>query len=236
MRKNRPVLSAIAGHNRPVEPRFWAKVQQRAATECWPWTGSISDWGYGTFRIGRGVFIASRVAFALAKNVEPGNALVCHTCDNPACCNPAHLWLGSDADNHSDMMRKGRWRGNGIKGERHMWTKLNEEQVRYIKASDEAGVVLARRFNVCNTTISEIRQGRNWAWLTVPEEKRPQGAAELADAKAARVAELYLSGKSAAEIARELGLPFYTNVYPLLRRAGVSHRHRPEANSRRSAA
>lgn len=165
MRRARPVLPAIAGAPRPVAPRFWARVERRGPRECWPWTGPPSDWGYGLIRIASHIYIASRVAWTLAKKTEPGSLLVCHRCDNPLCCNPAHLFLGTDGDNHRDMMAKGRWRPNGVKGERHMWVKLTEAQARRAKFGNELGVDLAREFGVRPSAISEIRQGRNWAWL-----------------------------------------------------------------------
>lgn len=232
----RPVLPAIAAAPRPVAPRFWSRVDRRGDLDCWPWTGSRTAWGYGNIRIGRHVFIASRIAWALSKGTEPGDMLVCHRCDNPICCNPSHLFLGTDADNGADMRAKGRARYNGVKGERHMWTKLTEDQVRFIKTSDAPGKVLAEQFGVKCSTISEIRQGRNWAWLKPKGETRPVHPSEIADAKARKVASLYLSGKSAREIAAEMGLPQYQGVYPLLRRAGVSLRHHPEANRTARAA
>jgi hypothetical protein len=161
----RPVLSAIEQSPRPVAPRFWKYVERRSHDECWPWKRSLSASGYGHFKVGAAVFIASRVSYALATGKEPGGLLVCHSCDNPMCCNPRHLFLGTDGDNHRDMMAKGRWRANGIKGERHRWNKLTEAQARRAKFGNELGCRLAEEFGVRKSTISEIRQGRNWAWL-----------------------------------------------------------------------
>lgn len=165
MRKNVHVLPAIAAAPRPVAPRFWAKVQRGKPDECWPWLGCTTTWGYGSFKVGQKSFIASRVAYAVSHGEEPGDKLVCHTCDNPACCNPTHLWLGTDADNGRDKDLKGRAVHNGIKGEKHMWSKLTTAQVLEVKTSPLTGKALAAKFGVCKTTISEIRQGRNWAWL-----------------------------------------------------------------------
>lgn len=161
----RPVLSAIEQAPRPVAARFWKHVEKRGPNECWSWKRSLSSWGYGQFKLGSVVFIASRISYALATGEEPGELLVCHSCDNPACVNPAHLFLGTDGDNHRDMMTKGRWRGNGVKGERHRWNKLTEPQARRAKFGNELGYKLAEEFGVRKSTISEIRQGRNWAWL-----------------------------------------------------------------------
>ena len=110
----RPILSAIASSPTPVAPRFWGKVKRGEPDVCWPFQGCTSSWGYGIIQISGKGYIASRVAYALATEEEPGKFHVCHTCDNPICCNPAHLWLGTDADNVADMFAKGREKKNTI--------------------------------------------------------------------------------------------------------------------------
>lgn len=85
---------------------FWGHVERRGPDECWPWRGDVGTSGYGMFTTNR-CYIASRVAWYLANGQQPGG-LVCHTCDNKLCINPAHLWIGTDADNMADKMAKGR--------------------------------------------------------------------------------------------------------------------------------
>lgn len=93
-----------------LEQRFWAKVRVGAADECWPWTGARAH-GYGRIRtIGKRFCRAHRLAYALAHG-DPGPLLVCHRCDNPLCCNPAHLFLGTVQDNNLDRDAKHRARG-----------------------------------------------------------------------------------------------------------------------------
>jgi hypothetical protein len=90
--------------------RFWAKV--RKSSGCWEWVGARFDSGYGAFK--RRVDgewkqqRAHRVAYELAVRPIPNGMLVCHRCDNPPCCNPLHLFLGSGTDNQQDMIQKGR--------------------------------------------------------------------------------------------------------------------------------
>ncbi len=94
--------------------RFWSHVDQSAGPEaCWPWKDAASFRnGYGMFRIGwkKPIRQASRIAYELANNVPELKTenVIMHSCDNPPCCNPAHLTLGTHQTNHDDMMAKGR--------------------------------------------------------------------------------------------------------------------------------
>lgn len=153
----------------PVTPelveRFWLKIRKGGADECWPWTGAKSR-GYGSFRIPRRSSIqATRYAYLLATKRWPGRYLVCHACDNPACCNPAHLWLGLPADNSRDMVMKGRQRSPDQRGENNPRAKLTDDRVREIRrliADGLTNVTIAPLFGVSHATISLIRLGRFW--------------------------------------------------------------------------
>ncbi len=90
--------------------RFWAKVRRGAADDCWPWRAYKSDEGYGIVRLpssGKCVK-AHRLAWMISSGTDPGIACVLHRCDNRACCNPVHLFTGSQGLNIQDMVRKGR--------------------------------------------------------------------------------------------------------------------------------
>lgn len=101
----------------PLRPsditRFWGKVVRfRPAAACWEWQGKRDKDGYGVFYIRSREYIASRVAFTLAQRpLRPGE-LVCHACDNPPCCNPAHLRADTPSGNVLDrVLRHRHWHG-----------------------------------------------------------------------------------------------------------------------------
>lgn len=87
--------------------RFWARVDTRGV--CWPWTGSRSLGGYGRVLWEGKYWQASRLAYVLTHGAIADDLYICHTCDNPICCNPAHLWAGTPSENTRDSVRKGRW-------------------------------------------------------------------------------------------------------------------------------
>ncbi len=146
--------------------RFLSKIQQESETECWEWTCNKRG-GYGRFRVGgrKGkLYTATRLMWRLSRGSDPLGQLVCHTCDNPSCCNPSHLFLGSDADNNADKERKARGKhpvgvGNGL-------SKLSEEDVINIFLSDGSNRVLAKKYNVTDVAVSCIRHRKTWTHIT----------------------------------------------------------------------
>src|SRR6266566_1485071 len=101
---------------------FWAKVD-KAYGDCWIWTGSRDNYGYGLLTIQRRLYTASRVSYFIANGPIPNGMLVCHHCDNPPCVNPSHLFIGSHKRNIQDSLVKGRCAA----------IKLTENQVREIR-------------------------------------------------------------------------------------------------------
>lgn len=147
-----------------LEDRFWAKVNRRNPGQCWPWTG-MTQRGYGYLKV-RGVRArAHRIAWELAHGRRiPEGMVIRHRCDRPACCNPAHLALGTHADNVADRVARGRSRY--VHGERHGGAKLSEQQVGQLREMYAAGGIrqadLAQRFGVSQGTVSHIVNRKGW--------------------------------------------------------------------------
>jgi hypothetical protein len=87
--------------------RFWAKVNK--TNGCWPWTASCNSEGYGKFWNGKKLVLATRWLWESMHGQIPPRLLVCHTCDNPLCVRPDHLFLGTHQDNSQDSIAKGRF-------------------------------------------------------------------------------------------------------------------------------
>lgn len=90
--------------------RFWSKVEIGSTQECWEWFASLDSSGYGQIGAEGKLRLAHRLAWFLTFGPIPSGVCVLHTCDNPKCCNPYHLRLGTQNDNIQDMMQKGRFR------------------------------------------------------------------------------------------------------------------------------
>jgi HNH endonuclease len=163
----------------PIAVRFWSHVHRCLHIHpcpycCWEWQKGRDQDGYGKFTIRPGQMQpAHRFAYSDWHNIMLTSAiLVCHHCDNPSCCNPLHLWLGTHADNHRDSGRKGRagWQKPGAKpphifGEAHHLAKLTEEQVREIRSLYQQGISsikLASMYDVSKQSILEIIHNRTW--------------------------------------------------------------------------
>ena len=126
---------------------------------CWPWHLRYRDKdGYCHIKINQKMHRAHSAVYALVHGTIPSGLYVLHRCDNRACCNPDHLFLGTARDNAHDAMRKDRH----SRGTRNGISKLTDDDVRAIRASTETQWTLARRYGVWQGTIWHIKAGIRW--------------------------------------------------------------------------
>ena len=165
--------------------RFWALVEQHGPSECWPWLGHRNSSGHGRFRFAGKVQYAHRIALLVDGQELGTDDLACHSCDNPPCVNPAHLYRGTHKTNADDCTDRGRRRpaygdANGARttpetrvrgdqhhtrsrpetvrrGDRHPLAKLSDEQRQIAVESRESATALAIQFKVSRTAICNVR-------------------------------------------------------------------------------
>lgn len=131
---------------------------------CWEWQASISKTGYANYWDGQRPARAHRISYEVFRG-EITKPCVCHSCDNPRCVNPEHLFLGTHKENTADMMRKGRYVNNFIGnsyqsyGEKNSSAKLSNDDVRNILSSRLTGQELADKYGVTRNHIYRIKRG-----------------------------------------------------------------------------
>ena len=143
--------------------RFRAKVTVCGPDECWEWVGSISG-GYGTYRYREKTHKAHRVAFAMETGSWP-QGVVMHQCDNPRCCNPAHLKDGTHAENMLDMKLKGR--GRSCPGSSSKMAKLTEADVVRILTNKMSAADVMSLFKIGSSATYSILRRRTWKHVEV---------------------------------------------------------------------
>jgi hypothetical protein len=142
--------------------RFWSKVLRIG--DCWNWLEGTCEDGYGCFYANGIRYLAHVVAYTL-KRGNVGDLLVCHTCDNPKCCKPDHLFLGTSQDNVVDSVNKGRHSSCTILGSDKIQSKLTEEDIPKIKSLRSQGLSYAyigKKFGVDQALIYRICIGKSW--------------------------------------------------------------------------
>ncbi len=140
--------------------RFWSKVDKRGPNDCWEWMAGTYDGIRGRFTLGLLDYVASRVSYFIHTGKQPGVKDVCHTCDDPRCVNPKHLWIGTRGDNNHDREAKGR--SAPVQGSVNGNSKLTEKEVIAIRQSPENCTTLGIKYSVHLSLISRIRLRKCW--------------------------------------------------------------------------
>jgi hypothetical protein len=139
--------------------RFFAKIAKRNVVagldKCWLWTGSLND-GYGRFRFGASVQLVHRLSWEFHNGKIPYGLNVLHRCDVRNCCNPDHLWLGSQSENCMDKTLKGR--------SQRKLTKLDIQEILKMPGSNNS---ISKKYLVSASMIGKIKSGKRWK--TLPE-------------------------------------------------------------------
>lgn len=143
-----------------ITKRFWNKIDKSTQNECWNWKGYINERGYGMFNFGTNrkhpkIRRANRVVWELVNSEIPLGLEVCHSCDNPSCVNPNHLFLGTHKENMNDAVLKER-----IK------SKVNIEKVKEIRnRKKENQYHLAKEYGISQGQISRIINKESWSYV-----------------------------------------------------------------------
>lgn len=159
----RPVVNRMT----PEFVRNGIKVD--LATGCWPWQGYIQSAGYGQCEVNGRLWLAHRLSWTVHRGLIPKGSLVLHRCDNPPCCNPEHLRIGTHKDNFDDAVAKGRHLGTfppGSETKRRI-CKLTDNDVRIIRAGGHTIEEFCRMFGVGRTTVTDIKNRKTK--LLVPD-------------------------------------------------------------------
>lgn len=145
---------------KPTHERMLAGVTYEPNTGCWLWTGAVNEKGYGIIGTGpKDVGRTHRISYSHFIGPIPAGASVLHSCDTPACCNPAHLRLGTEADNSDDMVRRGRARCGG-----HSCMKPGD--VQSIRRGEATASDYAERYGVTRKHVLKIQRGAAWQRLS----------------------------------------------------------------------
>lgn len=157
--------------------RYWAKIDKRDASDCWPWTGAVrpspskvQEYGHIKLEKSRKTVLAHRVSYAIAHDIELHEVppLLRHTCDFGRCTNPSHLLAGDTRSNYQDALERGLMRLADQRGEMNGYATLRDCDIPIIRnriMMGETNKAISLDYGVHHATISDIRRGRTWTHL-----------------------------------------------------------------------
>jgi len=197
------------------EERFWSMVKRDGPDSCWEWQGYHMRDGYGAFHFNGKRVIASRFAWVLAYGKIPEGMCVLHKCDNPACVNPRHLFLGTQKDNMRDAVLK--WRKSGPHNGRTRLTWPQVDAIRLLLQNGWSAYRLAKLFGVNYKTVWQIREGKTWK---EPAEVMEMGAlqeepGEAAEVETSEKEEAFMKAKGMWLVTERVETPALTLEFPV---------------------
>ena len=145
-----------------VDERFWARVPKKNKNECWEWSGHRHRQGYGFLKVDGTSKLGHRISWEIHYSAIPVGKMVLHRCDNPPCCNPTHLFLGTQKDNMIDCSAKGRL----CCGEKNVLSRLTSEVVTRIRSAKGTYREIAKLFGTASSNVSVIKNRQGWKHLT----------------------------------------------------------------------
>jgi hypothetical protein len=211
--------------------RFDSFVDKSNPDGCWPWLGTKTPKGYGLFKLGGRMVLASRLAYLFEYGEDPFPELACHQCDTPSCTRGSHLFSGDQTANMQDASSKGRTASgdrNGARrkrekirrGSAHGMSELVDSQVVEMREKYATGVgiaELAEQYGVCKMTVSLIIRGIGWAHVGGPRkdsiprahgERHP--SAVLSKERAQEILGRQQAGERLRDLAKEYGVGYGT--------------------------
>lgn len=145
--------------------RLWGKINRKSEEECWEWMAYKDKWGYGKIGIKKSALTAHRQVFMELHGRVSSDTLICHSCDNPICCNPFHLFAGTNLENSHDCISKGRtWVQSGKVVRRSYITSDQVKEIKHLLSSlpPKSGIKIADRFGINPLVVSRIKCGKTW--------------------------------------------------------------------------
>lgn len=146
----------------PIDARFHSLYDIEQNSGCWVWNYTRTSNNYGLLTINGEQVPAHRFAYQWFIGEISDGLFVCHSCDNPPCVNPSHLFLGTHSDNMRDASDKGRLKNGGREGAKNGRAKLTEDDVRAIRAASGTLHEIAEQFGVKHAIIGKIRTQKAW--------------------------------------------------------------------------
>lgn len=207
----------MVGKRGSLAERFASKFKEGAPTECWIWQASHNGLGYGMIwdrARGRKV-LATHVSYEMSSGPIPAGSLILHSCDNPACVNPAHLRVGSHKDNMADMDARCRRVAVSLKGDGSLGATLHAGDVVNLLKDYVAGTPrkeIALRYGISELSVSDYTSGKSWAHLhgkngcpTLSQLEAAKRVTPVTEEIAREVWRLHFCGKSTSDIASHVG-------------------------------